>query len=300
MSDVARIAGTLEVVCSADLQAMGEAVVAALSFQCTGCDAPSTPCAYAPGKKVRPYFAVRGRHGSDCEVEGSDVEATGGSAGVASSARESLPTYPATLTLPIARPVAGGAGGNEDSPTRTSSLRDRVPGKRLSRGTATSIRSVCVTYIRYPEWRRIMDLTLPEGNPSKYAFAFKRLSYGRLERCQYPRIFYGELRWKDSIVVEGDRLIVSLHAGGVDERRRLTQPYRVVVDRAGWDAGSSRSVQHDAELALREAREVKAPVSVFFLGRQVDDDLSTFVVSHPRAIAFFGESVPRTPVRVGG
>lgn len=295
MSDIARVADTGGLVCGTDLWNWQASDIAATTFLCTGCDASLTACSYLPTKKNRPHFRASNGHHHDCAIDGPDVHVAAGAAATTSH-RDNIPTYPSELTVPVIRETtpADDADQPGSRPAHRRRGDDPQPPKRRSRGPAHSVRTIANAYIAYPALRADMDLTLPGGEPTKYLYAFKRLAYGRTERLPNVRIFYAQLRWSTPIRTVGDTLEITLHAGDTDDQRRLLRPYRLVVDRTGWDAGSRRTVERDADVARCESRADK-PTSVFFLGIQNPEDISEFTVDHPRLLAFISAAIPPTP-----
>lgn len=293
--ETARDSHTLEPVEAEELWTMP--VVDSNRYICRGCTQQVFPASYDKAvNKKRPYFKLgpRKEHLMGCDVDGEAKI-------VKRAKRERVETpegfpmpFPNRLTLTDERPVegTGEAGATGDGRARTTASREGAEdGQRKHHGhTVTTIRMICRTYMKYPNDRPHMPLSIPGVEGRTYLEVFK-LVRGKPEPLnERTRLFYAPIRWTVKPVIGEEYCELTLSAGEWDEASgKYKNMYRVRVHWAGWSKSRRDTLIREYETTREEAKEQAqsdktAQGWFFFVGTQDETDPSVFHVDHFRLI----------------
>ncbi len=263
-------------------------------YICPGCGVPLIPASYLPENQVRAYFRTNKNepHRPGCDVEGEPLLISRARKLRVTSPTKGFPgSYPSRLQLDDEREVVA----DDASPQTRSGGGERAAFevavgtlRRQRRWTAKTIRPLASTFMNYP-FDRDLPLTVPDLDGTRFCDVFEYVKNNQNNQdpiYEKPKIFFAPIQWSK-----------------VDNK--LVRPYRVRVVWMDWSEFRKGRVRHEIEVARKEAiaaskKNSKAKGWLFFLGRQVADDLSLFLVKDHRLICCIADELiwprPRPPV----
>lgn len=257
-------------------------------YICRGCGATVTPASYMPHNKVRPYF-THGRKSYEvtCDVDGEvQLIARARTSRVTDPHGYFPGSVPDRLVLQDRRRVVAKAfddkialpanRGVEVSQSRGASIE-----ARNRRYTASTIRPICRTFVRYP-FDRDLPLHISGLAGDTYDRVFRQLKRDEITSYANEHIFYAPIRWSKAIETN-DHLDIILDFGGWGNNSLVT-PYRVRVSWGNWSTHMKNYTKNEIEVARREAITSSKNGEnkkgwLFFIGRQDDSDKGLFLVN---------------------
>jgi hypothetical protein len=293
--DTARDFETLEPIEAEELWNLQ--IVDSNRYICRGCKQQVFPASFDKGKnKKRPYFRFGPLkdHLGECDVDGEAKivrRATKQRVGT----QEGYPMpFPNRLTLTDERIVEapGLTAASVDSRVRTNTPKGNSQDvSRKHHGhTVKTIRTICRTYMKYPNDRPYMPLTVPGVDGKTYLQVFKSVR-GKPQQLEHKTcLFYSPIRWTVEPIVTEAFCEFTLSAGDWDPLvRQFKSLYRVRVNWANWSASRRSCLLSEYEIARDEAKEqAKADNAVkgflFFVGTQDSGEPALFHVEHHRLI----------------
>lgn len=293
--DTARDARTFELIEAEELWNM--LTVDSNAYICRGCAQQVFPASYDKAiNKKRPYFKLGPlkEHLENCDVDG-EVKIAKRATKERVGTPEGFPVpFPNRLTLTDERTVepVDLTSGTAEGRARTRGSREGEGGAaRKHHGhTVKTIRTICRTYMKFPNDRPHMALSIPGVSGGTYSKVFKSL-WGKPELFLDPtRLFYGPIRWTVEPVITDEYCELTLSAGEWDETTKKYKGfYRARVSWAGWSKPRRDSLIREYEVTRREARvQAQADKAIqgllFFVGTQDDTDPYVFHVEHHRLI----------------
>jgi hypothetical protein len=158
---------------------------------------------------------------------------------------------------------------------------------------------ICRAYMKYPNDRPYMPLSIPGVGGETYSRVFK-LVWGTPEPLiDRTRLFYGPIRWTAKPVIREEYCELTLSAGERDGATgKYKSMYRVRVHWANWDKSRRDTLIREYETTREEARQQAGNDSaaqgwLFFVGTQDEADPSVFHVEHFRLICSLSGVVER-------
>lgn len=302
--ETARDSHTLELVEAEELWNM--LTVDGNRYICRGCTQQVFPASYDKAiNKKRPYFRLGAlkEHLMGCDVDGEAKivkRATKERVGTP----EGFPVpFPNRLTLTDERLVepAGLTAAPLDDRSRTLGSREGAEdAPRKHHGhTVKTIRTICRTYMKYPNDRHYMPLSVPGVDGGTYLNVFKSI-WGKPEPLlDLTRLFYAPIRWREEPVIREEYCELTLSAGEWDEASgKYKNLYRVRVHWAAWSKSRRDSLIGEYDATREEAREqAKADKTaqgwLFFVGTQDGTDPYVFHVEYHRLICSLSGIVER-------
>jgi hypothetical protein len=302
--ETARDSHTLELIEAEELWAM--LTVDSTRYICRGCAQQVFPASYDKTiNKKRPYFKLgpRKEHLMGCDVDGeAKIVNRAKKERVGTSEGFPMP-FPNRLTLTDQRLVEGEKEFDAlvDGRARTRASRERAENaQRKHHGhTVTTIRMICRAYMKYPNDRPYMPLSVPGVNGGTYSRIFKFV-WGKPEpMIDRTRLFYAPIRWTVKPVIHEEYCELTLSAGERDEATgKYKSMYRVRVHWASWNKSRRETLIREYETTREEARQQAgndnaAQSWLFFVGTQDEADPSVFHVEHFRLICSLSGIVER-------
>jgi hypothetical protein len=253
-------------------------------YICRGCDAPATPCSFEAHNKVRAYFRID-EHQPCCAVDGENRLVAEGKTRRISDSSGRFPTaYPNRLRLKVTRRIVDPE--SEVASARSATGRGRE-GLRQADGrrpyTANSLREVARQFVDFP-YDRHLELSIEDIAGKSYEQIFWRVRWDKVRSYSKRKVFYAPLRWSRPKQSDTSLELV-LDAGDRDDDKKVTRPYRLLIQWSAWSARQRRLVEHEINAARLEvigAGETRQRdrAWMFFMGLQDAQDSSVFHVYH--------------------
>jgi hypothetical protein len=282
--DVARNIHTLELVEAEELWNME--TVDRNDYICRGCKTKVFPASYNKDlNKKRPYFTLaKNLHEDDCDVDGEEKT-------IKRAKKEQVGTpegfpvpFPNKLVVTDDRHVAA-ADAVAATAARSSSSSDSsntgVGAKRHHGHSVKTIRSICRTFINYPNDRPTLPLNIPGVPGSNYLTVFKYLRGKPEVFKEGMRLYYAPVRWAAKPVIGQEYCELTLNAGEWDETASAFKGnYKARIHWSDWSKARRDSLIREYEATREEAREQAQDKNrkgwLFFIGRQ--DEAEPYVL----------------------
>lgn len=274
--DIARNIHTLELVEAEELWNLE--TVDRDDYICRGCKTKVFPASYNKElNKKRPYFTLaKNTHEDGCDVDGEEKTIKRAKKDKVGTPEGFPVPFPSKLIVSDERPVAS---TDSIAPTgsRASSSSDGsnidIAAKRHHGHSVKTIRSICRTFINYPNDRPTLPLSIPGVPGSNYLTVFKYLR-GKPEAFkESKRLYYAPVRWAVSPVIGQEYCELTLNAGEWDEATKVFKGnYKARIHWGTWSKARRNSLIREYEATREEAREQAQDKNrkgwLFFVGTQ--------------------------------
>lgn len=260
-------------------------------YICRGCGVMVNPVSFEAHHQKRPHFKELPSkpHESWCDIEGEEKL-------IAKARKERVTTqagfpgsFPSKLQLVDEREKVAttGAPVGEQGTSSGSASSGTSTGKTHTQWTAHTIRPICRTFMNFPN-DRDLPLSVPSTYGSTYDEVIRKLASRDIVAYPKQHILVAPLSWSKAKDAAG-KIVVEL-SYGFWANKKLTTPYRLIVDSTNWSAAKKNYILTELEVSRKEAKEradagQKSEKSwVFFIGQQDSTSPSDFVVSDHRLI----------------
>lgn len=303
--DTARDRNTLELIDAEELWNMR--AVNANGYICRGCDQPVFPASFNKAKNgKRPHFRLgpREAHLSGCDVDG-EASIIRRARLVPIGTREGFPLpFPSRLISTDERIVEPHgidfvpASGRPRTRSGESEVKSNGPVWHHGH-TVKTIRAICRTYMKFPNDRPFLPLTIPGVEGDTYLRVFKSLWGKHTTLQEKARLFYAPIRRREVPEVDDECCMLTLSAGEWDDVNDTYKTlFRVRVNWAAWSKSRRASLLTEFDAARLEAKEqAKTNKAVqgwlFFVGSPDCTDPSVFHVEHHHLICSLAGIVER-------
>ncbi|WP_414430563.1 hypothetical protein ACMG4M_01140 [Alcanivorax sp. IL3] len=260
-------------------------------YICRGCGVTVNPVSFEAHHKVRPHFKELPSkpHELWCDTEGEEklivkarkerVTTQAGFPGSFPSKLQLVDERKKVATPGVPMGGKGTSSGGSSSGTTT--------GKTHTQWTAHTIRPICRTFMNFPN-DRDLPLRVPGAYGNSYDEVVRKLASRDIVVYSQKHIYVAPLSWSKPKEISG-KTVVEL-SYGFWANKKLSSPYRLVIDSSSWSAAKKNYVLTELEVSRKEAKErsdagKKSEKSwVFFVGQQDSTNPSDFVISDHRLI----------------
>lgn len=267
-------------------------------YICRACPTQVFPASFNRElNKKRPYFTLgpNNKH-IDCDIDGEAKFIKRGKTERVGTPEGFPVAFPNKLTLTDERLVQNGGDDFQGDPNgsgrRSRGGKDGTAPRKHHGHTVKTIRSICRTFVNFPNDRDTLQLQIPGVPGSTYARVFAYISGSKKpEPLPSPtRLFYAAIRWTVAPSISESHCDLTLNAGEWDPDKRVHKLLcRLRVDWSSWSKSRRDSLMTEFDTAREEAasdakKNKQAKGWIFFVGTQDADDSSLFHSDNRRLI----------------
>lgn len=260
------------------------------AYECATCGIRLVPCSYEPTNKRRPYFSRKSlSHEPDCQnsdEELAKIEKNAQNHSVATPDGFPVPFInKLVITTPIptvkaTEPLLDAGNGARHTRNRSS---DKTSDSHHGR-TGNSLRPIVRIFLKYPNDREHLPLSIPDCSGKTYQQVFYRLWSLEKPITVYTtptHLYYGALHWDEPTQNE-NYLEYKLKAGQYDkEAKRYKQQYRVRIDWSNWTQRQKNRLLNEIEEDRVTVNDDKTKTAwLFVVGTQSESDHALITVSN--------------------